>query len=125
MFRVLLGMAAAAVVVPAVAAEVCSIHPPQGSAEVQLETLAKVSRTTAQKVALAAITEKKTVTVLSAELEAEHNCLIWSFDLRVAGESGIQEVQVDAGDEKVLSVKHESPRQEAAEAKQEAGAQKK
>jgi hypothetical protein len=39
---------------------------------------------------------------------------MWSFDLRVAGQSGVQEVQVDAGDGKVLCVKHETPQQEAA-----------
>lgn len=50
-----------------------------------------------------------------AELEAEHGCLIYSFDIEVAGQTGIQEVQVDAGNGKVLSSKHESPKADAAE----------
>jgi hypothetical protein len=33
----------------------------------------------------------------------------------VSGKSGVQEVQVDAGNGKVLSSKHESPKKEAAE----------
>ena len=57
-----------------------------------------------------------------AELEAERGCLIWSFDMRIAGKSGIQEIQVDAGTGNVLSVKHESARQEAAEKAAEANA---
>jgi uncharacterized membrane protein YkoI len=57
----------------------------------------------AEKIAVAKVQGNDTVSIASAELEAEHRRLIWSFDLRVAGHSGIQEVQVDAGDGKVLS----------------------
>lgn len=51
-----------------------------------------------------------------AELEAENGCLVYSFDVRVAGRSGIDEVLVDAGSGKVLQRHHESPKQEADEA---------
>jgi uncharacterized membrane protein YkoI len=47
-------------------------------------------------------------TIVGAELESEHGCLIWSFDVRIAGKSGVQEVHVDAGNGNVLSVKHEA-----------------
>lgn len=104
---------------PAVAAESCSIHPAKGLSDAQLTSLAKLSQAEAEKIAVAKIQGEDAVSIASAELEAEHRCLIWSFDLRVAGKSGIQEVQVDAGDGKVLSVKHESASQEAAEASKE------
>ena len=108
------GIAASAVA----SATTCSIHPPKGASDAQLATLAKVSQSDAQKNALAQI--KSPATVKSAELEAEHRCLIWSFDLKVAGQSGVQEVQVDAGNGEILSIKHESAAHEAAESAKEA-----
>ena len=100
---------------PAFAAEHCSIHPAKGMSDVQLRSLARVSQAQAQKIAVAKLSGKTAVSTISAELEAEHGCLIWSFDLRVAGRPGVQEIQVDAGNGKVLSVKHESARQEFSE----------
>jgi len=83
--------------------------------DAQLNGLAKVSQTQAQKIAVAKLASKGTVSTASGELEAEHGCLIWSFDLLVAGRPGVQEIQVDAGNGKVLSVKHESSQQEFTE----------
>jgi uncharacterized membrane protein YkoI len=54
-------------------------------------------------------------TIKEAELEVEHGCLVYSFDIAVAGRSGIEEIQVDAGNGKVLSSEHESEASEAAE----------
>jgi hypothetical protein len=104
---------------PAGAALPCSIHPAKGASDSQLAGLAKLSRPEAERIALSRVKSPATASVASAELEAEHGCLLWSFDLKVAGEPGVQEVQVDAGDGKVLSVKHETPRHEAAEAGRE------
>lgn len=87
--------------------------------DAQLNGLAKLSQADAERIAVAKIQRNAAVSVASAELEAEHRCLIASFDLRVAGKAGIQEVQVDAGDGKVLSIKHESASQEATEASKE------
>ena len=105
-------------VVSIASAAQCSIHPAKGASDAQLAGLAKVPQADAEKQALTQV--KGPATVADAELEAEHGCLIWSFDLRLTGKSGIQEVQIDAGNGKVLSVKHESAKQEAAEAAQEA-----
>jgi hypothetical protein len=61
--------------------------------------------------------------IQTAELEREHGKLIYSFDIRVPGKSGIEEVQVDAVNGKVVSMVHESPKAERKEAqldKQEA-----
>jgi uncharacterized membrane protein YkoI len=107
---------------PAMGAQQCAIHPKKHLSDAQLSALATVTQAEAEKTAIARIKDKGAISVGSAELEAEHGCLIWSFDLRVAGKSGIQEVQVDAGNGKVLSVKHESASQEASEARQEKAA---
>ena len=77
--------------------------------------MAKVNQADAQKAALATLKDPSKATVKSAELEAERGCLLYSFDIAVEGRSGIQEVQVDAGNGKVLSSKHESPKAEARE----------
>ena len=110
--------AVAAATVSVATAAPCSIHPPKGASDAQLTSLATLPRADAEKIALARV--KLPATVASAELEAERGCLIWSFDLKRAGKSGVQEVQVDAGNGKVLSVKHESALHEAAEAAKEA-----
>jgi len=101
---------------PAVATQPCSIQVAKGMSDAQLGRLARVSRAQAEKIAVARLTGRRAVSTASAELEAEHGCLIWSFDLYVAGRTGVQEIQVDAGTGKVLSVRHESPRQEFSEA---------
>jgi hypothetical protein len=108
--------------VPAWSAERCSIHPAKGMSDTQLSGLAEVSQADAEKIAVAKLNSKQAVSIASAELEAERGCLIWSFDLRVAGRTGVQEIQVDAGNGKVLSVKHESARAEAAKKSNEAAA---
>jgi len=53
--------------------------------------------------------------VTEGELDIERGCLAYSFDIRVPGKSGIDEVMVDPGTGKVLSHTHETRRQEAAE----------
>lgn len=112
------GLIAAATALPAWAAERCSIHPAKGMSDSQLSGLAKISQAEAEQIAIAQL-KSEAVTSSSAELESEHGCLIWSFDLHVAGKSGVQEIQVDAGNGKVLSVKHESVQQEATELSKE------
>jgi uncharacterized membrane protein YkoI len=111
---------ATAMMRPAVGDERCSIHPPQDMSEAQLSGLAKLTKAEAEKLAMAQLGSTHSVSTSSAELESEHGCLIWSFDFRVAGRSGVQEIQIDAGNGKVLSRKHESARTEAAETSNEA-----
>jgi hypothetical protein len=93
----------------------CSIHPKQGATREELAAMAKVTQADAQESALATFKDPSKATVKDAELEAEHGCLVYSFDIEVAGKTGVQEVQIDAGDGKVLSSKHETPKAEAAE----------
>ena len=103
----------------------CTIHPKPGATSEELAVMAKVTRPDAQRSALATLKDPSKATVKDAELEAENGCLVYSFDIEVAGKTGVQEVQIDAGDGKILSSKHETPKAEAAEkAKDKANAAK-
>lgn len=94
----------------------CSIKTPNDTAESELPKLAKISMADAQKIAVDSIKGKsKNKKVGDKELEAEHGCLIYSFDIQVNGKSGTEEVAVDAGTGKILSHTHESPKQVKAE----------
>ena len=77
---------------------------------------AKVSMQTAKTTALAKVPGGK---FKAGELERENGKLIYSFEIVVAGKSGIEEVNVDAISGKVLSVAHEGVRAESKEARQE------
>jgi uncharacterized membrane protein YkoI len=104
----LAGICTLAAALPASAAERCSIHPAKGLSGSQLAALAQVTQAEAEKTAVAKFGGKEDVSIVGAELESEHGCLIWTFDLRIAGKSGVQEVHIDAGNGNVLSVKHEN-----------------
>ena len=85
-----------------------------------LASQAKVSMKTARATALAKVPGGK---IHAAELEREKGVLIYSFDIRVPGKPGIEEVQVDAMSDSVVSMTHEdakTERKEAAQEKQEA-----
>ncbi|MBA3646158.1 MAG: PepSY domain-containing protein [Gemmatimonadaceae bacterium] len=86
--------------------------------EADLMKIAKVSKEAATTTALARVPG---ATVSSSELEREHGKLLWSFDLKTAGKTGIDEVQVDAMTGAVIGkTVHESPKTEKKEARQEA-----
>lgn len=53
--------------------------------------------------------------VVSGELEEEGGALFYSFDVRVPGESGVEEIHVDAHSGRILSQEHETASDEAAE----------
>lgn len=78
--------------------------------------MAKVTPAAASATALARVPNGR---VQSAELEKEDGKLLYSFDIKVAGKSGIEEVQVDAMTGAVLSAEHETPADEAKEAKED------
>ncbi|MHB8837636.1 MAG: PepSY domain-containing protein [Gemmatimonadaceae bacterium] len=87
-----------------------------------LHAQAKVTEDAARAIALK---EVPGATVNEGELEKENGKLIWSFDLKVAGKKGVEEVQVDAITGKVVAREHESDAKEAKEAKDEAAAKAK
>jgi hypothetical protein len=76
--------------------------------------MATISAETAIATAQAKVPKGK---IQAAEIEQEDGKLIYSFDIKTAGKSGIDEVNVDAKTGAVLGVDHESPAAEAKEAK--------
>ena len=85
--------------------------------QADLQKEAKISEADARAIALKQVPNG---TVKSEELEREHGKLIYSYDISVAGKSGIDEVNVNAIDGSVVAKSHESPKTEKKEARQEA-----
>jgi uncharacterized membrane protein YkoI len=79
---------------------------------------AKISEKTARATALKEVPNGK---VTSYEIERENGNLIWSYDIKVAGKSGIEEITVNAITGAVVTHEHETPKAE----KKEAAAEKK
>lgn len=78
----------------------------------------QIDSATAQATALAQVPGGE---VTAVELEEEGGRLIYSFDIKVEGQEGIEEVQVNAVDGTVVSKVHETPADEAAEAAEAKG----
>jgi Peptidase propeptide and YPEB domain len=83
---------------------------------------AKVTEADARKIALAAVPNGK---VQSHELERENGKLIYSYDIKVAGKPGVEEVNVDAVTGEIVAHEHEDAKAEGKEKKAEAKATKK
>jgi hypothetical protein len=81
-----------------------------------LRALAKVSVDSAAKLATARVPGG---VIQAAELEREKDALNWSFDLRVQGQEGISEVNVNAVTGAVLPTEHENAASEAREARED------
>ncbi|HEY7395181.1 MAG TPA: PepSY domain-containing protein [Gemmatimonadaceae bacterium] len=80
---------------------------------------AKVTEDVAAATALKAVPGGK---IDKMELEKEGGKLLYSYDIKVAGKTGVEEVHVDAMTGKLLSNEHESPADEKAEKAKEAKA---
>ncbi|MEP7326929.1 MAG: PepSY domain-containing protein [Gemmatimonadota bacterium] len=74
---------------------------------------ARVKADSAQRTALRRVPGGR---IESAELEREHGTLIYSFDIKVDGKEGIEEVHVDANTGAVVKMEHENGEDEAREA---------
>lgn len=77
---------------------------------------ATVSEPDAAKAAQARVKHGR---IQAVELENEGGKLIYSYELKVAGRSGVEEVNVDARTGKVVNTEHENAKSEAKEAAQE------
>ena len=91
-------------------------HRSSANSDSALAAQAKITKEAATKIALAKVPGGA---VKSVELEREHGKLIYSFDITVAGKSGVDEVQVSAIDGSVVSVVHENAKAEKKEAQAE------
>ena len=85
--------------------------------QAQLRAEAKITEAAARATAIAQVPGGR---VQSSELERENGKLVYSYDIKVPGKSGVEEVLVDATTGGVVKREHETPKQERAEAKKEA-----
>jgi uncharacterized membrane protein YkoI len=92
----------------------CSIKASKTTKTTDMQAMAKISEADAQKAALGAVPASG-ATIAKSELEVEDGCLVYSYDVKVPGKSGAQEVYVDAGNGKILKTWHESAAKEALE----------
>ena len=81
------------------------------------DSLAKAAKVSEETAAATAQKRVPKGSIQAVELERENKRLIYSYELKVPGRSGVEEVNVDAITGKVLSAEHESP---AAEKKEQA-----
>jgi len=81
-----------------------------------LRALAKVALDSAAKLAQAAVPAGA---IDKVELEREKGAIIWSFDIKVPGQEGISEVNVNALTGAVWPIEHENAAAEAREARED------
>ena len=109
-------LAALAVAIPfaAGAADMnCSIKAKRTTAKADLPAMAKVKDDAARKTAVDKVGAG--ATIAKGNLEVEDGCLVYTYDVKVPGKNGYQEVFVDAGTGAVLKVDKESEAKERAE----------
>ncbi len=80
------------------------------------DSLAKQAKVTEEIAAKAALARVPKGEIRTVELERERGRLIYSYDIRVPGKSGIDEVGVSATTGKVVAFSHETPADEKKEA---------
>ena len=98
----------------------CSTKAKKLTSKADMTAMAKVKDADARKAALEAV-KASGATISKGGLEVEDGCLVYSYDVKVPGKSGIEDVVVDAGTGKVLKMDHEGAASEAAgKAKQKA-----
>jgi len=87
----------------------CSIKAKNSASKDELTAMAKITEADARAAALKSLsTTPDKATVKKSELESEDGCLVYSFDIEVAGDSkGHHEIQVDAGNGRILSTDHD------------------
>ena len=101
--------------------------PHRTSQHKKVETQAELQKEAKMTMEEARTTALKTVpgaTIQAGEIEREGGKLIYSFDMKVPGKTGIDEVNIDAMTSKLVSHQHETPKDERAEAKADAKAAK-
>ena len=89
-------------------------HSRKAESQADLQKEAKMTMVDARAMALREVPNSK---VQAGEIEREGGKLIYSFDMKVANKSGIDEVNIDAMTGKLVSKQHETPKDEKAEAK--------
>jgi uncharacterized membrane protein YkoI len=94
-------------------------HPAKVESQAALEKEAKITMADARALATKTVPN---ATIQAGEIEREGGRLIYSFDMKVPGKSGIDEVNIDAMTSQIVSHQHETPKAERAEAAADAKA---
>ena len=89
--------------------------PHQHKTETQAELQKEAHMTMVEARALAEKTNPK-ATIEAGEIEREGGKLIYSFDMKTVGRSGIDEVNINAMTGKLIANQHETPMDEQTEA---------
>ena len=96
-------------------------HHKKVETQAELQKEAKMTMADARAMAVRTVPNAK---IQAGEIEREGGKLIYSFDMKTAGKSGIDEVNNDAMTGKLIGNQHETPKAERAEAKADAKAAK-
>lgn len=115
MHKSLMAAASIAAFVTIFAARPASAQAPQYKRDVP-DSLAKAATVSEQNATTAAQKKVPKGMIQAMELERENGHLMYSYDFKTPGKSGIDEVNIDANTGKVLHVGHEGPAQEKKEA---------
>ena len=83
-----------------------------GESEAALLKQAKITKTQAEHIAMEKVPGAK---IQSAEIENEHNALVWSFDMVKTGSKDVTEVLVNAKTGQIVEVTTETPNDQAKE----------
>lgn len=104
------------------AAEMAEAHGSEegGMIELPADLLAR-AQVTVEAARAAALARVPGGEVAAGELEEEDGKLIFSFDIRVGGREGIEEVHVDALTGEIIAQEHEGAQEEEAEADEDGG----
>jgi hypothetical protein len=113
MKRILIALLAATPLVALPALD-CSIKGKRTMSAARMKALAKVDPAKARKAALDKVGAPG-ATISGGGLEVAEGCLLYSYDVKVPGQKGFQEIFIDAGTGAVLKVDYESPARERAE----------
>ena len=96
-------------------------HHKKVETQAELQKEAKMTMADARAMALKDVPGAK---IQAGEIEREGGKLIYSFDMKTPGKSGIDEVNIDAMTGTLVAKQHETPKDERAEAKADAKAAK-
>ena len=103
---------ASALITYGVNAQATTAVKPMKEANAGMLARARVTPDSARRLALAQVANG---VIDEEEIEEEHGKLVYSFDIKVRGRRGVEEVQIDALSGAMVSHEHETPRQAAQE----------
>ena len=103
---------ASALAANAVDAQTTTAAKPMKEEKPGLLARARVTPDSARRLAVAQVANG---VIDEEEIEEEHGKLVYSFDIKVRGRRGVEEVQIDALSGAMVSHEHETPRQAARE----------